>query len=302
MQQLDSHFKTISSSLREEMDRAGATSDVLQAIKEKFSELLGPNGSFGGKLTAREQRLVSYFFNPFLIALFLLSKVEIKTEQQKVENIDTHHNTAHEKGEPIAIAATAASTIVAAITPTVIPAIALGLVAGGATTLLVRQLIGQRNANDSMSQEDRITTNLSINPNEIQAALETAVLNFDKLSVEIESIRNEALNENLRRPTILEDIPNVLPFFHEMLGLEQELAELKDSVPDCIVEIRQCIKIISKILNSNGINLISYQPGVNDELFDRQSALGTHIEAPHQIKPALVRGEIILINGVVLHP
>lgn len=302
MHQLAPYFKeAIALSLSEELNKARTTNEYLQEVREKVSDLLGANGAFGSKLTSREQRLVSYFFNPFLMAFFMLDKIEIKTEQQKIESLNRHHDRLFEKREPLAIAASAASTIIAAITPTVMPAIALGLVAGGATTLLARKFIGQPSPTDSALQENSITVNTSISPNDIRSTLEIAVLNFDKLSSEIEDIRSEALKENLQRPSMIEDVPNILPFLQDMLGLEQELTELENFTPDCIADIKQSVKIIPKILISNGIDLVSYQPGVNEDLFERQSAFGAHIDGPRQIKPALVRGEITLIKGVVVH-
>jgi len=47
---------------------------------------------------------------------------------------------------------------------------------------------------------------------------------------------------------------------------------------------------------------VHYQQGVNEKLFDRQSTLGADIEVPRQLKPALVRGDKVLLNGVVMLP
>jgi len=236
MQQLDSHFKAIFPTLLEEMEKAGTNAELLQAVRERFSTLLGPNGSFGSKLTAREQRLVSYFFNPFLIALLLFSKTEITVQPRMVEHVPQNRD----RGDSVAVATSAASTLAAAITPAVIPAMVFGLAAGGTALLLARKVFSQPNENSV--QRDDVTVDIHINPGEIQDALDIAVSNYDKFAAEIEDIRKDALSENLQRLCKIEEVPNVIPFFHEMLGFEQELSELDDSVPEYIVGLRACLK------------------------------------------------------------
>jgi hypothetical protein len=189
-----------------------------------------------------------------------------------------------------------ASAVGAALVPWVIPAILVGFASGGVATFVLDRA-GKRNSTveEGASPVDAPYFEPFVDTKKVLASIQDAIVNFDKLRSEIEDIRADALRENLTRPVNLEEMPNLLPFLHELLGFQQTLADLP-------IELKTYLPIVQRILRGYGIEAVQYAAGVNDEMFERQSAFGEAVSAPCVLKPALVRGSTVLRPGLVMLP
>lgn len=294
MQQLNKFFQRHSSALLAQLQSTTNVSELVQTAATELDKIIGQKSEFGAGLTQREQRLVTYFFNPIINTLYLLHKTEIKVEISSIEkNVVKVDPNSHTE----AITAILASTAGAALAPGIILALVAGLATGGVAVFAANQLRRNNTSSPEVNADvDDAGDNpfrLTLKPEDIQSCLKVAAENFDRLNTEIEEIRTEALQANLSRPLNLEEMPNILPFFHEMLGIQQNSADLPKILQDYL-------PIIQRILRSYKIDVVQYQAGINDDWFDRQSILGEKIEETIVLKPALAKEDRVLLKGLIM--
>lgn len=295
MNKLSEHYQSHSAAMLERLQQATSLSELVQSATIQLNGLVGSESTYGGGLTPREQRLVNCFFDAVIGALYLLYKVEVKVdvpvshEPQSTEN----GSAWQKKAGAVALASTAG----AALAPGIPLALLAGLGLGGATIIAMNQPVSARPSETEVeaAQVGSGVVTSFVNPDEILECIRSAVENFDTLVGEIEELRTEARRENMVRPIELDEMPNILSFFYEMLGFQQSLTELPKPLQDYLL-------IIPRILRGYKVEVVHYRAGVNDDWFEEQSKSGEQIDAPVTLKPALVKEGEILMKGVIMVP
>ncbi|EIC31189.1 hypothetical protein [Methylomicrobium album] len=281
--------------LQSSLENAESVLDLTLKGESFLQDIISSKGDYGKELTARETRLTSYYFNAFLSGVALASKVDLSQVAPDGSPGNQAIDVKPERLHAMDFAPAAASVLGTLLIPGGIMLAALGgFTLGGFTTVVTKQTKDHSYHGPVESTVSITPAKLSLNPEKVLAAFDLAVKNFDRLNNEIEDIRNEALNENLQRQVNLEDVPNILPFLHELLTYQND-----PSVPG---DLQKYLESIQRILRGYKIEVIQYESGKNEALFERQLAYGENIAEPMMLKPALVKEDKLLVSGLLLYP
>ena len=135
---------------------------------------------------------------------------------------------------------------------------------------------------------------VAIDKNSLLAYLEQIFDLIDSVVAEYNYISERSVAQ-----TSLESQPELLEFFQNFIG---ETSNLREQLPP-IFEVR--LQELNSILRRNGIRIKSYEETSSDEekeLFDLERSLDSIQKKYVTKKPALTKGDTVLLRGQVISP
>jgi hypothetical protein len=191
--------------------------------------------------------------------------------------------------------------VAAAVTLLTVPttgpfSLAIGAAAGTAAGAVATRAISRNRdrrsdiAEQSDHSVERVKIDIDAVRNRLPSVLAIAAGNFDRIAEEIGMVRMDALKEQPTQKPQVEDIPNILPLLHDLMSDED----------DAEGRLKQYARLSERILKVAGIQCVSYEPGINDQMFDKERGGEGVVQSARTSKPALLRDGRLLAKGTIL--
>lgn len=292
---LHDYYTQKSDNLIKDLHNATNLSSQVHTVVNELNKIVGSDSEYVGALTLKEQHFMNYYFNSFFAAFYLLDKVFGEFVQQDSERMYDRDKKKSDLRSHIPIAI---SSIVSSLVPGgPLVSILSGLITGGSGLLLSDLIEGKSGSEDKHRDETTtkkiLADDLMLSEKQILDVVGVIVKNYDKFKEEIDDLCSGEKKENTSKAVGLEQMPDVLRFFYEMLSFNNNQKYLLSA-------LQGYLPVIPKILANYDIEIIEYKQGENDGLFDKQSGSGVDSEMPVMLKPALVKSGEVLFKGVVL--
>lgn len=302
MKTLLEHYRQNQPELQRKLQSTDRINEVSEILQDEVRRLADINGEYIGSLTKPQARVALSMLEAFRLSFSMLTRDKMPSIGSTHYMPDTDEYVDDDLINSVdgILGGFAGGALGGTITGGVIGGTIGGVLgAFGATVALktihfVKPFPESKGANSPTRSLEINSTGVALDKNELLVYLEQTFNVIDDTVAEY-----SRLSEHVESKPKLEDHPEVLEFMQNLIG---ETLTLETQLPP-IFQLR--IKELSSILRKHGIRSQIYQDNAPDtvkELFDFEPSLDPDLQNYVTAKPALTKGDQILLRGRVIEP
>ncbi|MGF1567283.1 MAG: hypothetical protein ACFCVD_04310 [Nodosilinea sp.] len=301
MQTLLEHYKQNHSEFQKELQSADNATRISQLVQDELRRLSDIDGEYIGSLTKPQARVALSMLEAFRLSFRILTEEQSQSINSVGHTTDTSQQSDDDTISSIdgVLGGLAGGALGGAVTGGLVGgAIGGALGAFGATVALktIHFVKPSQESKRVKSSTDTPTnsTGVTLDKKELLTYLEQTFEVIDQTVAEY-----GRLSEPVESKARLEDHPEVLEFMQNLIG---ETLALETQLP---LIFKSKVKELSSILRKYGIRTQTYQENAPDavkELFDFEPSLDPDLQNYVMAKPALTKGDQILLRGSVIEP
>ena len=302
MKTLVEYYRQNQPELQKKLQSADTITKISEIVQNELKLLADIDGEYIGSLTKPQARVALSMLEAFRLSFNMLATVQTHATDSTQHITDTSGHVDDSLATSIdgalggLVGGAVGGAMIGAVTGGAIGAGLGAIVAIGASKAM--HLVKPSSENRSVKSPTRSleinTTDIAIDTTDLLAYLEQTFNVIDYTVAEYSH-----LSEPVESKPKLEDHPEVLEFMQNLMG---ETLTLETQLPP-IFQSR--IKELSSILRKYGIRSQNYQdnvPNTVKELFDFEPSLDPNLQNYVTAKPALIKGDEILLRGRVIEP
>jgi len=301
MKTLVEHYKETRPDFQINLQSAHSVAQISEIVQDELRRMADINGEYIGSLTKPQARVALSMLEAFRLSFRILTK-------EQPQSIDSVGHTAdpsqQSDDDPISsidgvLGGLAGGALGGAITGGVIGGAIGGALGAFGATVALKTIHFVKPSQESKSVKfstdtPTYSTSVTLDKKELLAYLEQTFEVIDQTVAEY-----SRLSEPVESKPKLEDHPEVLEFMQNLIG---EALALETQLP---LIFQSKVKELASILRKYGIRTQTYQENAPDtvkELFDFEPSLDPDLQNYVMAKPALTKGDQILLRGSVIEP
>jgi hypothetical protein len=299
MKTLLEHYRQNQPELQRKLQSADRISEISEILQDEVRRLADINGEYIGSLTKPQARVALSMLEAFRLSFSMLAidQMPLIGSTHHIPDTDEHVDDDHIKslwGGFVggALGGTITGGVIGGTIGGVVGA--FGATVALKTIHLVKPSPESKDVSSPTKSLEINSTGVALDKKELLVYLEQTFNVIDDTVAEY-----SRLSEPVESKPKLEDHPEMLEFIQNLIG---ETLTLETQLPP-IFQLR--IKELSSILRKYGIRSQIYQDNAPDtvkELFDFEPSLDPNLQNNITAKPALTKGDQILLRGRVIEP
>jgi hypothetical protein len=301
MKTLVEHYKETQFDFQNQLQSADSIAKISEIVQSELRQLASIDGEYIGSLTKPQARVALSMLEAFRLSLRMLTKEQPQSidSTSYISDIGEQGNDDLTNSINGVLGGLAGGALGGAVTGGVIGGTIGGVLGAFGATVVVKTIHFVKPSQESKgvkysTDTPMHSTGITLDKNELLTYLEQTFEVIDQTVAEY-----SRLSEPVESKPKLEDHPEVLEFIQNLMG---ETLALETQLP---LIFQSKVKELSSILRKYGIRTQTYQENAPDtvkELFDFEPSLDPDLQNHVMAKPALTKGDQILLRGSVIEP
>ena len=298
MKTLVEHYKENQPDFQRKLQSAESITEISRVVQDELRQLADINGEYIGSLTKPEARVALSMLEAFRLSFRMLTKEQPQPINSTNYKIDTSEQSNDDLTNSI-LGGFAGGALGGAVAGGVIGGTVGGVLGAFGATVALKTIHLVKAPQESKGAYASIDTpmhetGVTLDKKELLGYLERTFKVIDQTVAEY-----SRLSEPVESKPKLEDHPEVLEFMQNLMG---ETLTLETQLPP-IFQAR--MQELSSILRKYGIRSEMYHDNASEkvkELFEFEPSLEPNLQKHVTAKPALTKGDQVLLRGRVIEP
>ena len=298
MKTLVEHYKENQPDFQRKLQSAESITEISRVVQDELRQLADINGEYIGSLTKPEARVALSMLEAFRLSFRMLTKEQPQPINSTNYKIDTSEQSNDDLTNSI-LGGFAGGALGGAVAGGVIGGTVGGVLGAFGATVALKTIHLVKAPQESKGAYASIDTQMhetgvTLDKKELLGYLERTFKVIDQTVAEY-----SRLSEPVESKPKLEDHPEVLEFMQNLMG---EALTLETQLPP-ILQSR--MQELSSILRKYGIRSEIYHDNACEkvrELFEFEPSVDPNLQKHAMVKPALTKGDEVLLRGRVIEP